>query len=501
MADESWTAPPAVKLDPSEMPYFEGSARSPPSSSPTNEVVSRVPDIYLAKDGYVYDKRLSKQTRRHLAADGANDASEERKARPRGSRPDGFRNRQDRDWIHDFDDQARAKRLREYREHRQAQELAIEAEARDPKRKKKSLEEILSYLSGNFAGSGSDSESRQDRAAPSPIRKRSVLFRRRRRQRSVYDAVAGLVSAHPRHTRDADGNILPPQSIKDRLHALPYSADEILFRRSNFPARYEEDDIYYANERNLDNAGDGILPDSDLLKILHTYVAGFYDAHRPASRKYRKIDMRSMDGTALLAFGILVEEIARHYTRRSFNVLTEGRYWKRVGVKPGGRPKVQESWHQNLEPKSRERTPKRQKLETPAPEEAGPSPAADRERLPTPRQARIEKDPFSSQVQRELLHYRKLKPIHPSRRAQLADAPPRINVSPDRQVAASMHKRAKHTDTSSPSRALPARTRQAEPESEESSDVSAQSQSRETSSELDDDSDSEDGGASTSGSE
>ena len=51
------------------------------------------------------------------------------------------------------------------------------------------------------------------------------------------------------------------------------------------------------------------LPDSDLLKAAHTYASDFYDR---ATTNRGQGDFRSMDGTALLALGILLEEAATH---------------------------------------------------------------------------------------------------------------------------------------------------------------------------------------------
>jgi hypothetical protein len=88
-----------------------------------------------------------------------------------------------------------------------------------------------------------------------------------------------------------------------------------LFRRKNAPVRYAEQDIYWANE-DLPDAGRRNLPDAGLLKSVHGYASRFYEA--AAARLgprcvvgTRIIDERSMDETALLAFGILLEEAGR----------------------------------------------------------------------------------------------------------------------------------------------------------------------------------------------
>lgn len=51
------------------------------------------------------------------------------------------------------------------------------------------------------------------------------------------------------------------------------------------------------------------IPESDLLKAVHLYASEFYDR---ATTNRGQGDLRSMDGTALLAFGILLEEAAKH---------------------------------------------------------------------------------------------------------------------------------------------------------------------------------------------
>jgi hypothetical protein len=109
----------------------------------------------------------------------------------------------------------------------------------------------------------------------------------------------------------------------------PYPPEEVLFRRRNAPQRYAEHDVYFANERELPAAGQGALPDSDLLTAVHGYTSKFYEAvAKRASRTGvapdRAVDERSMDETALLAFGILLEEAGREVLgRRGDLVFTE----------------------------------------------------------------------------------------------------------------------------------------------------------------------------------
>lgn len=107
-----------------------------------------------------------------------------------------------------------------------------------------------------------------------------------------------------------------------------FAPEDVLFRQKNAPVRYAERDVYWAS----DNLPEGHLPDSDLLKAVHAYASRFYEAmadtfadpdSSPASTQGsppgspswalndERIDERSMDETALLAFGILLEEASR----------------------------------------------------------------------------------------------------------------------------------------------------------------------------------------------
>ena len=52
-----------------------------------------------------------------------------------------------------------------------------------------------------------------------------------------------------------------------------------------------------------------MLPESDLLKAIHTYASDFYGR---ATNDRGLVDFESMDETALLGLGILLEEMAEH---------------------------------------------------------------------------------------------------------------------------------------------------------------------------------------------
>jgi hypothetical protein len=104
----------------------------------------------------------------------------------------------------------------------------------------------------------------------------------------------------------------------------------VLFRRKDAPERYAEQDVYNSHERELPRGGQGVLPDSDLLKSVHAYSSRFYGAMERrggsgnGSTGRHSVDERSMDESALLAFGILLEEAGREVLgRRGDLVFTE----------------------------------------------------------------------------------------------------------------------------------------------------------------------------------
>ncbi|QPH04822.1 hypothetical protein C2857_002160 [Epichloe festucae Fl1] len=154
----------------------------------------------------------------------------------------------------------------------------------------------------------------------------------RRRLATLYDAVAGRVTKHHLVRNEPPPPPPPPQVIRHPTRGGPLGPDEVLFRRKDAPTRYAEHDVYNAHDRHLPRGGQGVLPDSDLLKSVHAYSSKFYGAmerrHRremPIRPGRRGIDERSMDETALLAFGILLEEAGREILgRRGDCVFTEG---------------------------------------------------------------------------------------------------------------------------------------------------------------------------------
>lgn len=83
--------------------------------------------------------------------------------------------------------------------------------------------------------------------------------------------------------------------------ALP--PESVLFRTKHAPIRYAESDIYFSNEKKSITG----LPDSDLLKALHCYISDFYAR---ATSDGGLDDWQSLDETALMALGVLLEEAA-----------------------------------------------------------------------------------------------------------------------------------------------------------------------------------------------
>ena len=84
---------------------------------------------------------------------------------------------------------------------------------------------------------------------------------------------------------------------------LPVPPEEVLFRRLGAPERDIHDDFYWADKHLAEKQ---TLPESDLLKAVHAYAADFYEAMGEKG----EVNFRSMDETALLAIGLLLEEAA-----------------------------------------------------------------------------------------------------------------------------------------------------------------------------------------------
>lgn len=165
----------------------------------------------------------------------------------------------------------------------------------------------------------------------------------------MYDAVAGMfiptepllrlpsatlgptISAVIRSSTNTSPGRVTTRGTSIRAHhntsLKPLSAQEVLYQRTGAPIIYaEKSDEFNFAER----VPPGSLPDSDLLKALHSYTSDFYartpDPRVPSRKKKggqeesfegmqarmkRCRDFKSMDETALLAFGILMEEMMR----------------------------------------------------------------------------------------------------------------------------------------------------------------------------------------------
>lgn len=96
------------------------------------------------------------------------------------------------------------------------------------------------------------------------------------------------------------GNIRDVKSSRQ-----PLRPDEVLFKQANAPVRYEETDYYNAHAR---LPADKQLPSGELLTAIHAYVSKLYSRTTQGDAQPA---WKCMDETALIAFGILMEETAR----------------------------------------------------------------------------------------------------------------------------------------------------------------------------------------------
>lgn len=151
---------------------------------------------------------------------------------------------------------------------------------------------------------------------------------RRTQQLADNCATPGRVS----HKFSKDGATSGSRKTASGQHHLgdPVLApEEVLFSRKRAPQRYAEKDLYFAND-SLPDAGRNILPESDMVKAIHGYASHFYEAlGRRCAGEPRgdigRVNERSMDETAILAFGILFEEAARAALGKDGDlVFTEG---------------------------------------------------------------------------------------------------------------------------------------------------------------------------------
>lgn len=112
---------------------------------------------------------------------------------------------------------------------------------------------------------------------------------------SVYDAVAGRLGS---------GGFLSAEQVRSSTY-LPSGPEDYLLRRTNIPGDVLEKS--YANVAEAVTSGK--VPDSEMLKAVHTYASDFYFSTSGEERS--KVDTRSLDETALIAVGILLEEAVR----------------------------------------------------------------------------------------------------------------------------------------------------------------------------------------------
>lgn len=118
-----------------------------------------------------------------------------------------------------------------------------------------------------------------------------------RRTATLYDAVAGRVGLN--------GFLRDDQIRSGQTRAM--APEEVLLRRVNAPDRIPYD--YYNADERLGRTQK--LPDSDLLKDVHSYVADYYEATNRDGHGGYEFNFKSMDETALIAMGILLEEACK----------------------------------------------------------------------------------------------------------------------------------------------------------------------------------------------
>ncbi|KAF7713264.1 Uncharacterized protein PECH_004542 [Penicillium ucsense] len=140
-------------------------------------------------------------------------------------------------------------------------------------------------------------------------------YKQTRRTTNVYDAVAGRVNRKGHHPDEAFASRYRDTASSGARSLRP---EEVLFRTHHNPIDFDEAE-YFAHERLRSQRA---LPRSDVLEALHAYVADFYEF---ATNDHGLHDHHSMDETALIALGILVEEMAKEALGETGDlVLVEG---------------------------------------------------------------------------------------------------------------------------------------------------------------------------------
>lgn len=112
---------------------------------------------------------------------------------------------------------------------------------------------------------------------------------------TVYDAVAGKLGT---------GGFLSNEQLRSSTY-LPSGPEDYLLRRTHIPSDLLEKS--YATV--ADAVSSGKVPDSEMLKAVHAYASDFYFS--TSGKAKSKVDTRSLDETALIAVGILLEEAVR----------------------------------------------------------------------------------------------------------------------------------------------------------------------------------------------
>ena len=129
------------------------------------------------------------------------------------------------------------------------------------------------------------------------------------RRISLYDVVADRVGLN---------GFLPSEPSQAPDSLLPIGPEEYLLRRTRIGIPGEAvDEAARVTDVVSNNSKERLpLPDSDTLKAIHAYAADFYRAcngYRMGNDHHYEggLDSRSMDETALLAVGFLLEEAVR----------------------------------------------------------------------------------------------------------------------------------------------------------------------------------------------
>ena len=130
-------------------------------------------------------------------------------------------------------------------------------------------------------------------AAPE-VEVEDLFYQGLQRQITVYDAVAGRAGI----------NGFLSQEQRDSDNVLPIMPEEVLLGRSTIPKEL----IYESYDAAGELLASTRLPDSEVLKSVHAYASDFYSA---AAKEEGKFDFKSLDETALIAIGILLEEAVR----------------------------------------------------------------------------------------------------------------------------------------------------------------------------------------------